>query len=405
MTCGDINDPSQPSGIIMKSSCSLRNRHTTSDCQTVHRLNMTLQKELPVFDWAQNTTYRSILCARCNNAGNLSVWGMEVSCPKEIGSFPTFVDIMGLKKFLTEHKRCWWKYAPGSHLKKQHKSCVLQDTQCASNQLPVMSVVKELCSSYSMVFSVKAGFNRVKFRNPHCALCNSGKNFRVVPFFPLGSPLSILLDVSSNVVDPKNPTNPRSTPTSRSVSPDWTPQIVNCTSSIANCTANLGGQICEVFTSSRRNQSLQNRSSLNRSNLIFVKPRETQMDKNTMALQGNSVFILCPENSTVQADKDLTILIFVTFVGTLLSIISLCFLLIVYFSFKKLRNLPGKCLMNLSLALLCYQTIFLCVAKATEVVALCKAIAIFLHFFYLVAFAWMTVMGFDTAKTFTIQGK
>ena len=129
------------------------------------------------------------------------------------------------------------------------------------------------------------------------------------------------------------------------------------------------------------------------------------MDKNTMALQGNSVYALCPENPTGQADKDATNLTFVTFVGTVLSIISLCLLLSVYFSFKTLRNLPGKCLMNLSLALLCYQTIFLCTAKATEVVALCKAVAIFLHFFILVAFAWMTVMGFDTAKTFTMQGE
>lgn len=404
MTCGDINDPSGPSGIIMKSSCSLHNRHTTSDCQTVHRLNMTLQKELPVFDWAQNITYRSIACARCNNAGNLSIWGIDVSCPKAIGSFPTFVDLMGLKKFLKEYKRCWWKYAPGSHLRKQHKSCVLQDTQCASNQLPVMSVVKELCSSYSMIFSVKVGFNRVKFRNPHCALCNSGANFRQLPVVLFDSPLSILLDVSSNIVDPKDPTNPQSTPTSRSVSPDLTPQIVNCTSSITNCTVRFGGQTCQVFTS-RRNQSRQNQSFWNRSNLILVKPREIQMDKNTIVMQGNSVYILCPENPTGQVDKDLTVLTFVTFVGTLLSIISLCFLLIVYFSLKNLRNLPGKCLMNLSLALLCYQTIFLCTARATEVAVLCKAVAIFLHFFFLVAFGWMTVMGFDTAKTFTMQGE
>ena len=404
MTCGDINNPSRPSGIIMQSSCSLRNRYTTSDCQTVHQLNMTLQKELPVFDWEQNITYRSIVCARCNNAGNLSIWGLDVSCPEAIGSFPTFDDIIGLKKFLKEHKRCWWKYAPGRHLRKQHKSCVLQDTQCASNQLLVMSVVKELCSSYSMVFSVKVGLNRVKFRNPHCALCNSGANFRQLPIVPLGSPLSILLDVSSNIVDPKDPTNPQYTPTSGSVSPDLTQQIVNCTSIITNCTVSFGGQTCKVFTS-RKNQSLQNRSSLNRSNLILVKPREIQMDKNTMALQGNSVYALCPENPTGQADKDATNLSFVTFVGTVLSIISLCLLLSVYFSFKTLRNLPGKCLMNLSLALLCYQTIFLCTAKATEVVALCKTVAIFLHFFILVAFAWMTVMGFDTAKTFTMQGE
>lgn len=408
MTCGDINNPSWPSGVIMKSSCSLHNRYTTSNCQIVHRLNITPQKELPVFDWTQNVTYRSIVCARCNKAGNLSIWGLEVSCPKAIGSFPTFVDITALKRFLIEHKRCWWKYAPGQHLKSQHKSCVLQDTKCASNQLPVMSVIKELCYSYSMVFSVNVGFTIVKYRNPHCALCNSGVNFRQFPFVVFGSPLSILLDVSSNIVNPEEPTNPQSALTSGPVSPDLTPQIANCTSSINNCTVTFGDQRCKVFTS-ETNQSIQNRSSLNNSHLSDVKLAEIRMDKNVMALQGNAVYILCPENPTGQAGKDpgygLTILIHVTFVGTLLSIISLCLLLSVYLSFKELRNLPGKCLMNLSLSLLSYQTIFLCAEKSTEVVALCKAVAIFLHFFILAAFAWMTVIGFDTANTFTMQGE
>ena len=140
-----------------------------------------------------------------------------------------------------------------------------------------------------------------------------------------------------------------------------------------------------------------------------MEPKEIPFDKNAMVLQGNAVYILCPENPAGQADKDpkhgLTSLVYVTFVGTLLSIISLCFLLRVYSSFKELRNLPGKCLMSLSMALLCYQVIFLCTAKSTEVVALCKAVAIFLHFFILAAFAWMTVMGFDTANTFTVQGE
>ena len=40
-----------------------------------------------------------------------------------------------------------------------------------------------------------------------------------------------------------------------------------------------------------------------------------------------------------------------------------------------------------------------------EVEGVCKAIAIGLHFFALAAFSWMSVMAFDTACTFTVQGQ
>ena len=150
-------------------------------------------------------------------------------------------------------------------------------------------------------------------------------------------------------------------------------------------------------------------SSLNKSRVMLIRSKENSFDKNDIDLKGNTAYILCPAKEVDLADKETkhgsTILTYITFVGTSLSIISLCFLLSVYLSFKELRNLPGKCLINLSLALLCYQSVFLGAAKSTEVDPLCKAVAIFLHFFILAAFSWMGVMAFDTASTFTVQGK
>ena len=302
----------------MKSSCSSHvHQSTKNECQTVQRLNMTLRKEVPVFDSKQNITYRSIACARCNNESIFSFWGLDISCEYTNGSIATPVNITAVKKFLKEHTDCSWNYAPMQNRKQQYKHCVLHDTRCVSNQLPVMSVVKELCYSYSMVFSVvdRQRRKRLTYRNPHCALCNpDGKAkgaFRVVKD-PHSVSLSVLLDVSFNISD-----------------------------------------------------------------------REEQLP-----------FI-----------PAIRILVYITSVGTSLSIISLCFLLGVYFSFKELRNLPGKCLINLSLALLCYQAIFLGVEKSTEVEPLCKAVAILLHFFILAAFSWMSIMAFDTTKTFTVKGK
>ena len=117
-------------------------------------------------------------------------------------------------------------------------------------------------------------------------------------------------------------------------------------------------------------------------------------------------YLVCPDN---QNPKELereasTTLGQITFAGTIVSIVSNCFLLVVYLSFKQLRNLPGKCLISLLSAMLCNHIIFLCAAKFQQVELYCKAIAICLHFFVLASFWWMSVMAFDTANAFNVYG-
>ncbi|KAL9970848.1 hypothetical protein ACROYT_G023299 [Oculina patagonica] len=401
VTCG-VTNPTSWSGVVMKSSCGLfgnQESQDTSGCQTVQQLNLTLQKELPVFDWNQNVTYRSIACARCNIEGNLSFWGLKISCKS--GS----VGADDINEQQMKEKNCTWEYVP---LQKQwYKSCVLRDSRCTSNQLPVMTVIKQLCSLYSMAFLVTLNTTAVKYRNPHYALCNPEGKPEPLPTggspFP---PWSILLDVSGNIPHTKEPNNPQPTIITGAVEKgsNLASKVFNCTSNITTCTVTLHGKICKVFTLSK-NQSIQKIVAFNNSRVMLTNTKQFLKEKNAMKLQGNTVYVVCPGS---QADKkpkeDSSVLIYVTFIGTLLSIISLCFLLGVYLMFIELRNLPGKCLINLSLALLCYQTIFLGAAKSKEVDVLCKAVAIFLHFFILAAFSWMCAMAFDTANAFSVKG-
>ncbi len=395
----------------MKSSCGVHNDQSTNDCKTVHRLNMTLHTELPVFDWSDNVTYRSIACTRYNSEGNFSFWGLDISCKFSSGSISTPVNITAVKRFLKGHPDCSWKYSP-RNLNQRYEGCVLPDTQCASKQLPVLSVVRQLCSSYSMVFSVN---NKLAYRNPHCALCNPDGRPLAQTFLGAGilPPLSILLDVSTNILNKEEPKNQLPTLIAGSLVQGYnlTAQVFNCTSNTTNCIVTFGDYTCENFTS-KKNQSTQIRFDQNKSHAI-MRQKHILHRKNAVTLQANTVYIVCPEQQTRhggQVDKDPSwhdsaVLIYITFTGTLLSIVSLCFLLSVYLSFKELRNLPGKCLINLCLALLCYQAIFLGAAKSKEVDILCKAVAIFVHFFLLAAFSWMSIMAFDTASRFTVQGK
>ena len=296
------------------------------------------------------------------------------------------------------------EYSFFPNIERRYKSCVVHDLQCDSNQLPVMSTIKELCYLYSMAFSVKDENLKYFYRNPHCALCNpegrqEGTHSETTgPVFP---PLSILFNVTSNGIPEKE--EPQTAQPSTQGS-KLTAQVLNCSSAMKNCTITYGDKTCFLLTS-LINQSTQ----INLNTSVAVKvltPQQVVSDKEAMKPKENIIYVLCPEYETFQQHEFPAVQGYITFTGTLLSIISLCFLLAVCLSFKELRNLPGKCLISLSWALRCYQVIFVCAVKSKEVDSVCKVVAICLHFFVLAAFFMdVSVMAFDTASTFKVQGK
>ena len=227
-----------------------------------------------------------------------------------------------------------------------------------------------------MVFSFASGQNELHYRNPHCALCNpEGRQLKKkeeqgggggegeeqeqeqeqeqesddIDSINSVAPLTILFDVSSDI-------------------------LIN-EATIPSATQDY--------------------------NLISFAYNQTSFGYNTTWQE-----FYCDSNKNCTVTFGIAaILGYITLIGSVLSIVSLCFLLGVYMSFKELRNLPGKCLISLSWALLFYQVIFLFTKMSKEVEGVCKAIAIGLHFFALAAFSWMSVMAFDTACTFTVQGQ
>ena len=405
----------------MKSSCSLQPKsQDTNECQTIQDLNMTLEKELPVFDINNIVTYRSIACAKCNNAGNLSFWGLEIANCRSQSLESLQANVIAIKRFLKENDHCSWRYVPLSNLQQPYKRCIPQDMVCASNQLPVMSVIRKLCSSYSMPIIIASLNTRLSFRNPHCALCQPNERKKGDAFqesfnqtattsvaevspasssFP-GPPLSILFDLSSSVLDEKVIQNAQ--PPSANYKDNLTSSF-NCGSSEANCTVIYGSEVCTLLTSPI-NRTIP--IPLNSSRVTVLTSQMLQNQEKEMRLNGSVFYLVCPDN---QNPKDLLreasrTFGQITFAGTIVSIVSNCCLLVVYLSFKQLRNLPGKCLISLLSAMLCNHIIFLCAAKFQQVELYCKAIAICLHFFVLASFWWMSVMAFDTANAFNVYG-
>ena len=90
----------------------------------------------------------------------------------------------------------------------------------------------------------------------------------------------------------------------------------------------------------------------------------------------------------------------VSFAGQILSILGLVILILIYSCFPPLRTLPGQCLLCLASSLASAQTAFVVGMFSTEMDILCKSLAIFTHFSFLVSFCWMNVMAFDVWNTF-----
>ena len=85
---------------------------------------------------------------------------------------------------------------------------------------------------------------------------------------------------------------------------------------------------------------------------------------------------------------------------TLISIAGLTFVTLTYYKFDSARNLPGKILLHISFSMAVSLTIWILLIDYTKHAVLCAGVAILGHYFWLSAFLWMGVMGFDTWRTF-----
>ena len=127
----------------------------------------------------------------------------------------------------------------------------------------------------------------------------------------------------------------------------------------------------------------------------------TWIDSNTLAVCVESfipgsdstyVWILDTDNYLAEA--------YLTLVGYSLSLVGLFIVFVVYLVLPQLRNVPGKCLMNLVTALFLAQLLFLLLNVPEADSFACICLAVIVHYLYLAAFFWMNVLAFDIWHTF-----
>ncbi|CAF1259487.1 unnamed protein product [Rotaria sordida] len=92
---------------------------------------------------------------------------------------------------------------------------------------------------------------------------------------------------------------------------------------------------------------------------------------------------------------------FLSTIAIFLSICALLITLITFILFSSLRNLPGCNIMNLIIALILAEILFLLQSLFIMTrPSICLLFALGIHFFFLASFFWMNIMAFDLWKTF-----
>ena len=106
----------------------------------------------------------------------------------------------------------------------------------------------------------------------------------------------------------------------------------------------------------------------------------------------------------ITAKTESRILLYFTVVGFSVSVFALVLTLVIHSIFPEMRRpLPGKNLMSFCLALTLAQFTWMLGTGDTDKPTFCTAVAAVIHYFFLVSFACMAIIAFDTRRTFSSQ--
>lgn len=393
-----------------------------------------LLMNLPVFDEDSLVTYKNVFCARCNGAVNATYWKLQFDCE----TWFNVSDFDISSSMVLFNHNCSVDKTPKQHQLNYLRRCIPRFQDCHNiSYVKNESFCQTDCLRYA--FPVCTSHERVRFRNPQCALCNGFKPNDLENECQSSSsggspPLTILFDFSSTstysvVVEDRKENAVKTTKKELSCSNDevYDPYLGTCKKTVSTESQTPGRGEDNRTEENRGNSSglhpnctfiaFNNTDYVKLSNgSVYLKLHRKLYNNTTYLILDNKLLVCVnfSRNSTRSGSerefgkrkivKTLASLQILTSIGCIASMVSLVVLLITYLVFAELRNLPGKIIINLALSLLLYQSIFFSAVK-NDNQELCLAIAVLLHFFVLSSFAWMNVMAYDVHRIFTTSGK
>lgn len=409
----------------------------------------------PVSDQNTGVVYINEYCAICNGVEGILPWSYTLSCSEgllEMLKNPNFT--LTVADIERECTLCRFTAPNLTSTILTPRPCRITVASCMGrtdleahtnrtwNESAYDQLV-ELCEQgpYSLVGNSKSELV-LPYRNQYCAECNGidteGLNCHrpreiesceeQTEIRPSGSPFSLLLDVRGDSLEVHSEEITTTIEITCFSGEVFDPVSANCRPTLCpDGFAQSGGGACmlEVPANNVTNETASNVSTIDCMG-VFIALNDSEYEDlgNNTVLFNGEVFevefndtlgqpVICAnfsQNGT--SEVNVTRLYFsyppefipLTIAGSTLSLIGSALILLTYTLFAELRTLPSKLLMNLAAAILLSNFFLLIGAPINEAVqssGLCTAVAIVLHFLFLSQFSWMSIMVFETSRTFS----
>lgn len=396
------------------------------------------KEQIPVIGKNTNVTYKNIYCAICNQDTNLINRNMTISCDDDsvTKEFFSTDKYLNSKTYVPKQRQWWFAYdhkvvkcslhihQVGEKYAEKYDARVCRPVVRTCLEEWTGSDVEEKCNEFT---SYRYDLRRI-YKNEHCATCNNiSSELLSCVFRPLNDYTSsdlyenktyFLVELffdfnfnSGNNID----TLESNCPIGELFDPLKNMCIlVYCGSRYKS----VDGKCVRDSDSKYYNNRLV--SDCHTTSLLpgeyILLPNESVWVNHTNRLLGLGEYelvhqtsdssmelFICVEEPYERNDSMFnysSIQMIMSTVCLHVSVICLLMHICIYALLPKLRNVPGKNLLSLSVALLFTQLLFLYGLDSNTTFITCSILSVVTHFFLLAYFFWMNVMAVDICVTF-----
>ncbi|CAF0772159.1 unnamed protein product [Adineta steineri] len=428
--------------VWMITNCSSNYKYTEleQNCTDYNDENLTsthLSAFIPMTSRKTNLTYRNIYCALCNNEKihSLIDWSFHFECD-DFNQTSTLYYTYGLniKKLLSEEgDKCTarLRFPPAPAIIHPCKEQTINSCPNSSNN----QTLNNLCSTvnayrYVTAFDPNHGRNHSLYRNEYCLICHNITDFPpyvesscehqlddelFVHMHPTSGgshgmhSLSVLFDPTtfSNDIPQRSLSDYRY---HSSYQTHFTP-FYPCSYYevydylLHRCIILQNKRDWDLVESYNcTNSVLIHYENIENDRIKFLSYELFRQQEDYIVLFSDSrKLIICGERYPLLYIHHNHFITAIRYLSTIISLVSLLIFIVSYNQKSVLHNLPGKCLLMLSISLHISQSMFLISGHLVDDVnrLWCIGSGIGVHLFYLSTFAWLTAISFDTCRTLT----
>ncbi|CAF0771946.1 unnamed protein product [Rotaria sordida] len=386
---------------------------------------------IPVTSLQTNITYRNYYCAYCNNDvnENIKFWEYKLFCSEnnynkdylilnndqEVQYYIHNLTKNCLKTILYPHNQ--GNLQPSVFIRPCKKSL----SPICPSDTPID--LARNCSTFGTAYRYVKN-SSIIYHNSYCAKCNHINNSDEItcldPYIRSSLPVMTLIRIQplSILFDPNL--------LQRYLNNNTIPHFIYSVS--YNCTKlneyyDLFQQKCSQITNSTQEffismkclypiQTLiQSYDKIYYNNgSIYLVNDTILLTKDEYVFISSNVIVFCADRwkNLLEASSIITssFPIYRNILSVICTSISLgCLLLfgIIFYLIPSLHNLPGKCLLFLSISLFIGQLTFISTSNLTKYNSICFLSAIIIHYFYLSSFIWLLIISIHIHSTFNQQ--